>query len=131
MTTLTPAAVAAPVPAVQAARDLAAVLAETPEFQAFEHASQALRADPTAGQAIRALQAKQQALRAVLALGAASPEEQAELAELDRAVRAHPAISAYTRAQAELTALCQIIGDVLSDNTGLNFAAVCGAGGCC
>lgn len=127
MTTLTPT----PVTTTQAARDLAAALSETAEFQAFEQASAQLRADPTAGLAIRALQAKQQALRAVLALGAASPEEQAELAELERAVREHPAISAYTRAQAGLTALCQIIGDVLSDNTGLNFAAVCGAGGCC
>lgn len=127
MSTLTPA----PAATIQAARDLAAALSETPEFQAFEQASAQLRADPTAGPAIRALQTKQQALRAVLALGAASPEEQAELAELERTVRAHPAISAYTRAQAELTALCQTIGDVLSDYTGLNFAAVCGAGGCC
>ena len=115
----------------QAARNLAAALSETPEFQAFEQASQALRADPTAGLAIRALQAKQQALRAVLALGAASPAEQAELAELERAVREHPVVGAYARAEGGLTALCQTVGDVLSDHTGLNFAAACGAGGCC
>lgn len=131
MTTLKPDAAAAPVLPALAARELAAALAETPEFQAFEQASQQLRHDPTAGQAIQAFQAKQQALQALLQLGAASAEEQAELAHWQRAVREHPAIVAYTRAQTDLAALCQAIGDALSEQTGLNFAAVCGAGGCC
>lgn len=114
----------------QAARHLAAALAETAEFQAFEQASAQLRADPTTGQVIQAFQAKQQALQALLTLGAASAEEQAELAQLERAVREHPAVTAYTRAQAGLVTLCQTVGDALSEKTGLNFASVCGSG-CC
>ena len=114
----------------QAARDFAAVLVETPQFKAFEHAAKALRDDKNAQRAIEAYQTKQQSLQALLMLNAVSAEEQAELERLRQSFINEPTVSALLQAQGELTAVCQAAADLLSKHLGLSFAAACGPG-CC
>ena len=121
----------APIEVVKrAARDFAAALAETAQFKAFEQAAECFRKDPTAQQAMSAYQEKQQSLRALIMLNALSAEQRAELESLQNAFVNHPIVQEYFSAQAELAALCQILGDALSESIGLNYAAACGVS-CC
>lgn len=114
----------------QAARDFAAVLAETPQFKAFEQAAYAFRQDQSAQQAMQAYQQKQQSLRALLMLNALSAEQRDELKRLQNEFTSQLVVQAYIAAQAELASLCQVLGDALSESVGLNYAASCGVS-CC
>lgn len=109
-----------------AARDFAAALSETPQFKAFEQAAERFRKDQAAQQALSAYQEKQQSLRALLMLNALSAEQRVELERLQNAFVNHPAVQDYFGAQTELAALCQTLGDMLSESIGLNYAAACG-----
>lgn len=121
----------APIEVVKrAARDFAAALSETPQFKAFEQAAERFRKDQAAQQAMSAYQEKQQSLRALLMLNALSAEQRAELERLQNAFVNHPAVQDYFGAQTELAALCQTLGDMLSESIGLNYAAACGVS-CC
>ena len=121
----------APIEVVKrAARDFAAALSETPQFKAFEQAAERFRKDQAAQQALSAYQEKQQSLRALLMLNALSAEQRAELERLQNAFVNHPAVQDYFGAQTELAALCQTLGDMLSESIGLNYAAACGVS-CC
>lgn len=122
--------VAPPAVVRQAARDFAAALAMSPEFERMEEAAAVLQADAAARQAMLAYQEKQQALQAVLLLGALSAEEQAELERLRQIYLGQPAVAAYLRAQEELRALCQQAGAALSSHIDFDFASAC-ASGCC
>lgn len=114
----------------QSARDFAAALAETPQFKAFEQAAYAFRNDQAAQQARQALQQKQQSLRPLMQLNALSNTQREELLNLQSVFTNQPVVQEYFSAQAELTALCQVLGDELSGAIGLNYAAVCAAS-CC
>ncbi len=114
----------------QAAQDFAHVLAETPTFLAFEQADEALQHDDQAKQLIRAYQSKQQSLYMMTMLGAVSPEDQAEIARLQEALQTNATITTYGQCQSALIAMCQEIGQHLSERIGLNFAAACGSS-CC
>jgi len=122
--------IAPPSVVMQAARDFAAALAETPQFKAFEEAAWAFRHDQAAQQAMQAYHQKQQSLRALLMLNALSAEQRDELERLQRAYDEQPIVRAYGQAHTALVSLCQTLGDLLSESTGLNYAAVCGAS-CC
>jgi cell fate (sporulation/competence/biofilm development) regulator YlbF (YheA/YmcA/DUF963 family) len=128
--TLNELEVALPSVVLQAARDFAGALAETPQFQAFEEAAERLRRDEAAQRTMGAYQAKQQSLRMMLMLNAVSAEEGAELERLQQAFLAAPAVAAYLQAQEDLTAISQAAADLLSRHIGLSFAAACGPG-CC
>ena len=114
----------------QAARDFAAVLAETPQFKAYEEATDRLNHDPAAQQAIDAFQAKRESLQALLLLNAVSDADRAELQRLQNAFANTPAVMAYAQAQADLMTICQAAADALSQAIGLNYAAACSSG-CC
>ena len=114
----------------QAARDFAVALSETPQFRAYEEATEHLNQDPMAQRAIDAFQAKQQSLQAMLMLNAISEADKAELQRLQRVFASTPAVVAYAQAQADLMAICQASADWLSGAIGLNYAAACGSG-CC
>ncbi len=116
--------------ALQAAREFAAVLAETPEYQAFDQAQLQLRRDPTAQEAIRAFQERQQSLQLMFMLGALSEADRQELQRLQRQMLAQPAVRAYVDAQERLSLLCQETAGLISEVIGLSFAASCGPG-CC
>jgi cell fate (sporulation/competence/biofilm development) regulator YlbF (YheA/YmcA/DUF963 family) len=114
----------------RAVRDFAAALVETPQFQAFEQASEALNRDEIAQRAIEAHQAKQQSLHMLLMLNAVSDTDRAELENLRLTVLAQPTVSAYLDAEPTLVALLQSVADVVSERIGLPFAvsrsACCG-----
>jgi cell fate (sporulation/competence/biofilm development) regulator YlbF (YheA/YmcA/DUF963 family) len=122
--------IASPSVVMQAARDFAAALAETPQFKAFEQTAYAFRQDQTAQHAMQSYQQKQQSLRALLMLNALSAEQRDELERLQGAFINQPVVQEYFTAQAELATLCQALGDALSESIGLNYAASCGVS-CC
>ena len=116
--------------ALQAAREFAIVLGETPEYQAFDEAQFRLRRDPAAQEAIRAFQERQQSLRMMLMLDALSEADRHELQRLQREMLAQPTVRAYVEAQEQLGLLCQEVTGLISEVIGLSFAASCGPG-CC
>jgi len=116
--------------ALQAAREFAAVLAETPEYQAFDEAQFRLRRDPAAQAAIRAFQEKQQALGWQLQFGLIGDAEREELRRQQQAMLAQPVVRGYVEAQERLGLLCQEVAGLISEVIGLSFAASCGPG-CC
>lgn len=121
----------APLSAVlAAAHDFAAALAETAQFKAFEDVAERFRRDSVAQQAMNAYQEKQKTWRALIMLNALSPEQSAELESLKNAFFDQTVVQEYLKAQTELAALCQFLGDILSEPTGLNYAAACGVS-CC
>ncbi|RPI90025.1 MAG: YlbF family regulator [Chloroflexi bacterium] len=122
--------IAPPSVVLSAARDFAAALAETPQFQSFEQASERFRQDRAAQQAMEAYREKQTDLRPLLMLNALSAEQTAELEGLKNAFVNQPVVQEYSKAQTELATLCQALGDALSESIGLNYAAACGVG-CC
>jgi cell fate (sporulation/competence/biofilm development) regulator YlbF (YheA/YmcA/DUF963 family) len=114
----------------QSARDFASALAETPQFKAFEQAAYTFRIDQSAQQAMQALQQKQQSLRPLMQRNALNNIQREELLELQSAFTCQTVVQEYFSTQAELTTLCQVLGDELSVAIGLNYAAVCVAS-CC
>jgi cell fate (sporulation/competence/biofilm development) regulator YlbF (YheA/YmcA/DUF963 family) len=109
----------------QAACDFAAALAATQQFKAFEKTAECFRQDQTAQQAMEAYQQKQQSLQALLMLNALSDEQRSELEQLHSGFINQPVAQDYLQAQTELVSLCQALGDVLSEATGLNYSAAC------
>ena len=122
--------IASPMVVCAAARDFAAVLAETPQFKAFESAYEALNNDLSAHQALSVYQEKAKSLRAVLMLNAVSEVDRAELERLKNGYVTRQTVQAYAAAETELTALCQQTAGMISQAIGLNYAAACGAS-CC
>lgn len=114
----------------QSARDFAVALAETPQFKAYEEATDRLNHDTAAQQAIDAFQTKRESLQAMLLLNAVSDADRAELQRLQDVFSSTPAVVAYAQAQADLMTICQTTADVLSQTIGLNYATACGSG-CC
>jgi cell fate (sporulation/competence/biofilm development) regulator YlbF (YheA/YmcA/DUF963 family) len=114
----------------QAARDFAAALSETPQYKAFEAAAGVFQNDEVAQCAQQAYEARQQSLRALLMLNAAPAEEQQELEHLRQAFFSQPSVVSYLQTQNDLMALSQACADLLSQATGLNYAASCGSS-CC
>jgi cell fate (sporulation/competence/biofilm development) regulator YlbF (YheA/YmcA/DUF963 family) len=110
----------------QAARDFATALTRTPEFKAFESASDRMQQDPAAQRALAAYQRQQPAGPATTV----SSEEQAELSRLYQAFLDEPSVVALLEAQAELQALCREAAEHLSARIGLSYAAVCGSCHC-
>jgi len=115
---------------MQAARDFAAALSETPQFASFEKTALAFRQDPAAQHALEVVQEKQKSLRGLQMLNALSAEQRHELENLENAFTNQPVVQEYFAAEAELTSLCQALGDALSGSIGLNYAAACGSS-CC
>jgi cell fate (sporulation/competence/biofilm development) regulator YlbF (YheA/YmcA/DUF963 family) len=110
----------------QAARDFATALTRTPQFKAFESASDRMQQDPAAQRALAAFQHKQ----SVGSAPAASPEDQAELQRLYQTFLDEPSVVALVEAQTELQALCREAAEHLSARIGLSYAAVCGSCHC-
>lgn len=122
--------VASPLVVRAAARDFATALSETPQFKSFEQAYKVLNNDTAAHQSRSAYQTKAKSLRAMLMLNAVSEVDRAELERLKNDYMMRPTTQAYAAAESELTVLCQQAARIISDATGLNYAASCGAS-CC
>jgi cell fate (sporulation/competence/biofilm development) regulator YlbF (YheA/YmcA/DUF963 family) len=64
-------------------------------------------------------------------LNALSTDQRLELQSLQKAFTSQPVVLEYFSAQAELAALCQVLGDQLSQAIGLNYASICASSSCC
>ena len=125
------AAAEAEVDALEAARALAAALAETPQYKALDQAGLGLRHDKDAQGAIRAFQERQRALGWKLQMGLISDVEREELQRLQQTMLAQPAVQAYMDAQQHLARVCYEVSELVSEIIGLSFAASCGPGCSC
>ena len=116
---------------MQAAKQFAETLVDTPQFREFEQSYFGFRQDVEAQNAIREFQQKQASLKALLMLNAVSEEDRQELQRLQDRFYQQPSALRYTKAQEELVAISQEIGDLLSKAIGLDYGATCKTGGCC
>jgi cell fate (sporulation/competence/biofilm development) regulator YlbF (YheA/YmcA/DUF963 family) len=114
------------VEARQAARDFATALTRTPQFKAFESASDRMQQDPAAQKALAAYQRQQPTGPAPTV----TPEAQAELDQLYQTFLDEPSVVAVLEAQTELQTLCREAAEHLSARIGLSYAAVCGSCHC-
>lgn len=116
---------------MEAAKQFAKVLGDTPQFREFEQSYIDYRSDTEAQSAIEQFQKKQASLKALLMLNAVSEEDQQEMKRLQDQFYHQPSVLRYTKAQEELKVICQEIGDLLSKGIGLDYGASCKTGGCC
>ncbi len=117
---------------MQAARQFAEAFTSTPQFQAFEKSYDVYRQDPAAQSALQAFQKKQASLKGLSMLNAVSEEDRQELQNLRDRFYQQVTVAQYDQAQADLIALAQEIGDLLSQSIGLDFGNSCRTtGGCC
>jgi cell fate (sporulation/competence/biofilm development) regulator YlbF (YheA/YmcA/DUF963 family) len=116
---------------MQTAKQFAETLADTTQFREFEQSYFNFRQDAEAQSAIREFQEKQASLRALLMLNAVSEQERQNLEVLQEHIYRQHSVLKYTRAQEELAATCQQIGDLLSETIGLDYGTSCRSGGCC
>jgi cell fate (sporulation/competence/biofilm development) regulator YlbF (YheA/YmcA/DUF963 family) len=118
---------------MHAAEQFARVFVETPQYQAFEKSFTTYRQDAAAQSALQAFQKKQAALKGLLMLNAVSEEDRQELQSLQDRFYQQAAVVQYSQAQADLIAMSQEIGDILSKSIGLDFGSACRTttGGCC
>lgn len=116
---------------MEAAKQFAGAFSETPQFQAFEQAYFAYRKDAQAQTARQEFQKKQASLKALLMLNAVSDEDRQELERLKDQFNNQPSVLQYAKAQGELVAISQEIGDLLSKAIGLDYGNSCRTGGCC
>jgi len=115
---------------LQAARNFAETLADTPQFKAYEAAAERRSRDAAAQQAMAAYRSKQSSLQAMLMLNAVSGRDRDELEHLRQELLSNPSVAAHLQAQEDLTVLCRAAADLLSERIGLSFTAACGPG-CC
>ena len=116
---------------MQAAKQFAETFGNTPQYREFEQAYFNFRKDTEAQSAIQEFQKKQASLKALLMLNAVSEEDRQELQRLQERFVQQPSVLRYTKAQEELVAISQEIGDLLSNAIGLDYGASCKTGGCC
>ncbi len=109
----------------EAVQAFAQVLADTPQFHAFEEAGVAFNQDRAARQAVRAFQEKQRSLQMMQQIGVLTQAELDELKALQQAMLGYPTVTAYVEAQEELTKVCQAAAGEISQVVGLDFAATC------
>lgn len=116
---------------MQAARQFAEVFSDTPQYREFEQAYLEFRQDSEAQNAIQAFQTKQASLKALIMLNAVSDKDRQELLRLQGLFLHQPSVQRYSKAQEELIAISQTIGDLISKAIGLDYGSSCRTGGCC
>jgi cell fate (sporulation/competence/biofilm development) regulator YlbF (YheA/YmcA/DUF963 family) len=112
------------------ARKFLKALAESPQFQEFEHAYQTFNQDKEAKSKYREMVDKQRLIR-MMAPNAIDENELKEYQKLEDLFYKLDSVQQYIKAQEILVSLSQEIGDILSEATGLNFALATKVGGCC
>jgi cell fate (sporulation/competence/biofilm development) regulator YlbF (YheA/YmcA/DUF963 family) len=119
---------------MQSARQFAEALADAAQFHEFEQAYMDYRQDSEAQSALGEYQQKQVSLKALRRNNAVSEEDLQELQRLQDRFNHQPSVLRYAKAQEEVIALSQEIGDILSNAIGLDYGTSCSsnkAGGCC
>ncbi|MGV8049065.1 MAG: YlbF family regulator [Anaerolineaceae bacterium] len=122
----------APTSAVlQTAKDFAKTLSGTPQFTEFLQSHNVFRQDGEAQRIQQEYQKKHASLKAVLMLNAANEEDLKELQDLQERFNQCPSVIRLIKAQDELIAVCQEVGDIISKEIGMDYASSCRTGGCC
>ncbi|MHB8086989.1 MAG: YlbF family regulator [Anaerolineaceae bacterium] len=116
---------------LKSANEFAQTLGETPQFTEFLKSHFDFRQDVDAQNIQQEYQKKQASLKAVLMLNAASDEDRKELQNLQERFNQRPSVIRFIKAQDDLIAICQEIGDLLSKEIGMDYASSCRTGGCC
>lgn len=118
--------------AMKAARALGRALGESPEFQRFEAAYEAFRADEAARRRLEDFQSRQQRLRMAALWGGADEHAQKQLEREWQSISKMPSLAGYLRAQEQLTALLREVITKISAEIGVDYGAACSpSGGCC
>lgn len=116
---------------LRAARQFAEALENTAQFIEFEKSYSDFRSDNESQVAYREFQQKQSSLKALLMLDAVSESDRKELQRMQEKFSSLPSVIRYLKAQGELMEMCQCIGDLLSQELGLDYGNSCKSGGCC
>lgn len=117
--------------AVQAARHLAAVLAATPEYLAFDAAHRALRQRADLTGRLNDLQGRRQQAAMAAAWGGANADEMAEIERQWAALLAEPPFAELLSAQERLAAVIREAAEAISSEIEVDFAMACAPSGCC
>jgi cell fate (sporulation/competence/biofilm development) regulator YlbF (YheA/YmcA/DUF963 family) len=112
----------------QAARTLGSLLLQTPEYEAFLKALQAVNNDLT----VQKLGAQMRAHQNALQWGRDdSNTHAAELERLELEIENLPTVKQYRQAETEAKELFRAVDEIVSQEAGVAFAVNAKRGGCC
>jgi cell fate (sporulation/competence/biofilm development) regulator YlbF (YheA/YmcA/DUF963 family) len=100
------------------------------EYKTYETTYSFMNQDPAAQMELKAFKQKQQEINQAFRQDGDRQKALAELDKLQSSLLKNPAIANYSAAQEALMNICTDAGDILSNNIGLDYAAVC-APSCC
>ena len=101
------------------------VFTELPQFKTYEQANAALRDDADARLAAQAYSQKLGSLRIPIKLKTVSEKDKLELQNLKDAYDQTPSVIAFNKADQELRAVAQQLGDILSQSIEMDFGNRC------
>ncbi len=110
---------------MESAQRFCRVFSEIPQFKAYEHANATLRDDAEAREAAQAYSRKLGSLRIQIKLKAVKEQDKLELQNLKDAYDQMPSVIAFNKADEELRAVSQRLGDVLSQSIEMDFGNRC------
>lgn len=116
---------------LRAARALGETLKQTTPFRAYASAVVALDADHDATTLLDELAAAQAALRVNPTNGGGSAAALARLRELQNAAHTNPTIAAFITAQQDIQGYLPLVNQAISEQLGIDFAALGKTRGCC
>jgi len=116
---------------LRAARALGETLKQTTPFRAYAAAVANLDADQQAAALLDELARAQAALRTMQANGGASVTDIERLRELQNSAQTNPTITAFIAAQQQVQEYLPLVNQAISEQLGIDFAALGKTSGCC
>ena len=110
-------------------RELGERIAETPEYDAFAEAKEAVEADEEAQERISEFEQLRQEFAFARQSGQASQEQVEKVREAQRELHDLPVMAEYLDAQGELRDRLEAVNEAISDPLAVDFGGE--AGGCC
>ena len=110
-------------------RELGAAISELAEYEAFEAATEAVKADGEAQGLIRDFEEQRQAFAIAQRTGEATETDLADLQAAQRDLHALPVMADFLEAQAALVERLEAVNEAISAPLAIDFGAE--AGGCC
>lgn len=110
-------------------RELGAAISELPEYEAFEAATEAVKADEEAQGLIRDFEEQRQAFAIARRTGEAGEADLADLQAAQQELHALPVMAEFLEAQAGLVERLEAVNEAISAPLAIDFGAE--AGGCC
>lgn len=110
---------------LDSAQKFCQVFMEIPQYKAYEQANADLRDDAEAHAAAQAYSQKLGSLRIPIKLKTVSEKDKLELQNLKDAYDQMPSVIAFNKADQELRAVAQQLGDILSQSIDMDFGNRC------